>query len=834
VRAASRLARAALLSLACLCLLACQAVVGDFEVAEPDQDCDENRYRCMGELLYCVRTANGKEEPTLIEKCNSAAECDSAGGKCTVCKAGDVRCNGQRLETCAPDRASWTLRETCPEGEACNVASVDCRACQPGEMQCSGAGQLDLQVCNDDHKWGPPEPCATSELCDLSVQTASANPSGPRCIPAGCPVEGVYRCVNGVELERCPPDRIAWIRTDVCASEDLCTTTANDPARADANGTHCVGPQCQPNEFRCNGNLLEQCNQDLQGWGLYDECILPFVCDLNEGACSGPCTPGENQCNGAVLEVCNDRQTWEPSETCASAALCTVAEDAAGNFYGSCEEPVCPVALAYTCELSRLLQCREDHTGWDEVEVCASEVLCNAIDGVCTPPGCEAADTYRCNPTRLLELQYCPPDLTEWQSQLVCETTQSCDATAEPPGCIDTCPDVSVVCNGNVRQVCSGETGAPVWTPEPPCPTAALCQCALDSDDADECLAGIDDAGRCGEPLCGGNLPSVRCSDNVLETCDPSRNRWNETDCTIACMEPATGTPYCAQCRSGEAECAGMGIRTCNAQTGLYNAATSCSIACKENGRSDYCADCAVGSAECLQNGDLRSCNATSQRWNAPGECPNGCMAVSGPDYCAECAVGDAECVDGELRTCDPVTRRWNAPTECALACMPASGADYCAECTAGDAECASGDLRTCNATTRRWNTPSTPCTLACMPASGADYCAECTAPDAQCGSGGLETCDMTTRLWSDPAPCTIECIDDLSGPDYCADCTPTASECLTTTTRQTCSTEGRWDDPETCDLGCFGTSPNAYCGNCDAPEDCAPYDCVEGLCEGP
>jgi hypothetical protein len=836
-------ARVAALFLACLCALACQAIVGDFEVVEGDQECDANRYRCTGELLLCVRTANGKEETTLIETCNSAAECDSAKGQCTVCKEGEFRCNGARLEKCSSNRTSWDLYRQCANAAECNVSSAECRACVPGETQCSGAEQRALQVCNANHTWSSAQTCETKELCELSAAAAPDANGAKACIPPGCPEPGVspdgvhYRCVNGVELERCPPGRVAWVQTDVCASEDLCTTTANDPAGADANGTQCVEPECEPDEFRCNGNRLEQCNQDLQGWGLFDECMPPFVCDLNEQACSGPCTPGENQCNGEVLEVCNDRQEWEAFQTCASAALCVVTEDGNGLFYGACNDMVCPVALAYRCideaGETRLEQCREDFTGWEPVDVCLSPELCNQTNGVCDPPGCEPAGGYRCSPTQRLELQYCPASQLAWETDRVCESTQSCDAAGDPPGCSATCPAVSVMCVGNIRQVCSGETGVPVWSPEQTCPTADLCQCALDPDDGNACLGGLDSSERCGAPACGGTLPNTRCSGDFLETCDAGRNRWNQTDCTIECIEPSSGASYCAQCRTNEAQCAGTSIRACNATTKLYNPTTPCSLGCVDNsGSNDYCADCTDGSAEC-QGGDLRRCNDATQKWNDPEDCEHGCMTVSGPDYCAECDAGDAECVTGGLRTCDPMTRRWTAPVACALDCRTVSGADYCAVCSAGDAECMDDDLRTCDETTGRWNTPS-PCSVACQEVSGADYCAECTAPDAECVTGGLQTCDMDTRLWSDPSPCPVTCFEAATGPDYCGDCTPGSSECPADDMRRTCSDEALWEDAEMCDFGCFDTGSSTYCGECALPEDCPSANCVLGLCEDP
>ncbi|HEY3495241.1 MAG TPA: hypothetical protein VGK73_11170 [Polyangiaceae bacterium] len=799
MRSASRMVWAGL-CLVCSWLVACQALLGGYEIDEqgdqtPAAQCSENQFRCVDAMLFCARESDEGEELTLLQRCNSAAECDSTAGRCTVCELGEFRCDGARVERCKADQSGFELVWTCENAGECNVASGECRACNPGETQCAGAEQRDLLQCGSNHLWGPAEPCATKELCADSVVAAQANPSLPAaCIPPGCPVAGAYQCgANLLDLERCPADLRGWIKQDECKSPELCQATIADPAGADANGGHCVPPVCEPaGVYRClpqdtGDTRLESCNAELLGWALEDVCTPPQTCSTNEGICAGPCVPGDFQCNAGNIERCTERRVWDFYQACVTSVLCLISQDENGMNVGTCIEPGCTVPNTYVCEGATLRYCPPDQVAWQDTP-CPSDPLCNANDGRCEPIACNPGET-RCNPLAPLEHQICKPDLSGWDPDVTCASTQACNAAQGEPACIDVCPEASQRCTGAERQVCTGSTGEPVWTTIATCATQTLCECGLPG--GEDCEGGISTVdGVCGQPVC--SVGGTRCRDSeTQETCESGRNGWVQRDCDISC---------------------------------------------KTQGMSSYCTECAVGDVECTTGNNMRRCDMNTQRWmNAPA-CTIACVGASGPDYCAQCRDGDAECVTGGLRTCDGNTLLWGDPSSCSIACVTASGADYCAQCSSGDAECVTGGLRTCNATTRRWNATTMSCSLSCVePASGPDYCAECATGDARCVSAGLESCDAATKLWADPEACTLSCFDASSGPDYCADCTPNAAECVSSTERRVCNAQARWTTPsEVCDIGCLGTSPDAYCAECDDDLDCTEGVCASGLCQNP
>ena len=814
MRAASRLGWAGLF-LVCSWLVACQALLGGFEIDEdpPDEtgSCGEGQWRCVDANLFCARDVQGGgEDLTLLQRCNSAAECDSDHGRCTVCEPDKFRCDGAKLERCNSEQTGFDLVTTCETAGECNVASGECRACNPGETQCSGADQRDFLECGSDHLWGPPQTCETKELCAASVSAALDNPDEPHaCVPPACPAPGAYQCVSDVELYRCLAGQVAWEYKDTCKSPELCTATIADPTQADANGGRCVPPVCEPaGTHRCvlqpNGTdtVLEVCHADLLGWGYDNTCTLPVVCNTMPGECTGPCSPGDTQCNEGFLETCSDRQLWDIREDCGSPALCKTELDPETQLPVSsmCIPPGCDAPSTYSCDGAKLLFCPPDRSAWQEVETCGSPALCKQADGRCDPIVCEPGGAVRCNPSARLEHQVCAEDLTGWVTDTTCESTQSCNDSGSGDACIDECPEPSEVCRGNQRQVCTGDTGGPVWNVVATCPTTDLCECGLEG--GDDCLGGTSpsDGDICGIPICGGSAgPTSRCKSgdaHTLETCESGRNGWTESDCDITC---------------------------------------------KAQGNSAYCAACDVGETECTTATSLRTCNSTSQLWNNATMCPLGCVEPStGADYCAACADGDAECTgagNNSLRTCDDATQLWSNASSCSLGCKQVTnGPDYCKVCAPADTECVSGGLRACDGPNGVWKNP-TPCSIACIhPSTGEDYCAECAAGEAKCMGAGLQTCDPDTGRWTPPEACSVSCYDETGNADYCTDCVTGNAECVSPTERRVCDAAGHWPaTPESCALGCFGTSPSAYCGVCDEETDCNTGEqCVSGLCQNP
>jgi hypothetical protein len=780
----------AVLWLVSFCLLACQAIFGDFEVEKASgpstvEGCDAGRFSCRDALLYCVGTSNGTDELTLLQPCSSAALCDSQQGRCLACQSGDFRCNGARLEKCKADQSAWELSAECANADECNLASRECRACTPGEVQCSGPEQRDLRECGADHGWGAPETCASRELCDASVMAANETTTwNHQCIPPGCGPGGTYSC-DGATLRRCPTSQIDWTGHEVCASVELCQSAAADPAGTDARGSHCPTPVCSPaGVYRCDGNTLETCHDDLLGWGFADECMPPLQCNTNAMSCTGPCTPGDMQCSGSFLETCSERQLWDIREPCASGPLCSVTLDSSTQLHvGECSPPVCPTPSAFTCAGAQLLQCAPDQTAWLPVEACDSPALCKEDDARCDPKGCDVAGALRCNAENPRELEVCADDLTGWIPVTTCETTQSCNVDPAGPACIDQCPESPERCNGGTREVCSGVTGAPVWTASAMCQTNDLCECGLGGG---ECPGGISTMDQiCGLPVCGGSLPSARCMGGMLQTCEAGRNGWDDAPCSLGCYDP-----------NGAVEA--------------------------------YCIECSSGDARCV-NGQLQHCDGGTRKWGAISGCE--CLGTSPNAYCAECVEGDTRCQSGDAQTCG-MNRTWSGGTteECGtFGCAGTAPNVYCAECTEAETRCQDDDVQTCGAD-ELWNPTLEDCgALGCEGAAPNVFCAQCANGATQCRDGRLETC--ADSVWGTGVEC--DCLGEAPAA-YCGECTPGTYDCVTDGMPQIrlCDENSRWQDAPDCTIACVEGTSADYCAECDDVDDCGGNNCVAGLCE--
>jgi hypothetical protein len=849
--------------LLCLSLLACQAVLGDFEVQEAPSvpgNCGSGQLRCREARLYCVYTVDGQEQPELVDTCGSAELCDSMLGRCDTCETGDFRCNGALLETCKDDRSGWRTFKECASPEQCNLPARDCRPCNLGDAQCSGDDGRTLLECDQNHNWLPnPQVCATKEVCEASIAAGPSSDGHYVCKEPGCTPPDSYACEGGVALVYCPADQVEWQRLDSCASPELCQSTIDDRATVDATRA-CVDPVCSPiGVLRCNGTALEQCNTDLQGWGLVDNCLPPFQCSTNTPkeapTCSGPCTPGDKQCNNNFLETCSERQLWEERVECVSAGLCSTRLEGALHV-GECLPPVCEPAMAYSCMGNQLVQCNPAQTAWEAVgEACLSVALCNSVDARCDEPLCQPAGAVRCNPASPLERQVCSDDLTAWGTVTTCSPTQSCDTDPLGPHCIDRCPVTPTRCNGANHEVCTGDTGAPVWTVTGTCPTAELCTCGLN----DSCSVGIAPDGVCGLPACDAG--ATECSGSTLRTCQAGRNAYTSTNCApYLCINASVGPRYCGVCSGSQAQCSGASIQYCNTATQLWNASQNCALGgCMGAGPNAYCPECTSGQTRCTNNdvqrcgsdrrwmgttedcgargcgtnpsgvAACRECDPGARRcnnndvqhcgsdgfWGASDDCGSlGCLTDTSGAYCAECSpAGATRCQNGDRQTCG-MDRRWGSTQDCGtFDCLTNSSGAYCGVCSEGATRCQSGDKQTCGMD-QLWSTTEDCGTFSCHSSSSSVYCGICGSGDARCMSGDREICG-TDQLWSSVEDCgSFTCTGAAPG-SYCPECVPDDARCQNND-KQVCGQNQLWGAFEECGtLGCVGTTPNAYCATC-------------------
>src|SRR5262249_23300920 len=135
------------------------------------------------------------------------------------------------------------------------------------------------------------------------------------------------------------------------------------------------------------------------------------------------------------------------------------------------------------------------------------------------------------------ELLRCRDDLTDWESAAVCSSTESCNPDPAGPPCQTHCPNPPERCNGAVRQLCSGVSGATGWSNVASCRRSELCQCPIGGTGSKGTIAP-DNA--CGAPVCGELMGGSRCVDAKLQLCLPGRDGFDEG---IDCGSPALCVP---------------------------------------------------------------------------------------------------------------------------------------------------------------------------------------------------------------------------------------------------------------------------------------------------
>ena len=111
-----------------------------------------------------------------------------------ICAAGQVRCEGALLQTCADDRSSWVTLQRCAGAALCQTSPALCLAatCSSDEMTCSGAL---LQKCNADRTgWDLFDTCLSPAHCNADLRRCTPEPCNPgdrRCDRSGkTPLEG--------------------------------------------------------------------------------------------------------------------------------------------------------------------------------------------------------------------------------------------------------------------------------------------------------------------------------------------------------------------------------------------------------------------------------------------------------------------------------------------------------------------------------------------------------------------------------------------------------------------------------------------------------------------
>jgi hypothetical protein len=474
-----------------LAALGCQALLGDFEIAEPPPP----------------KTTLG-----------------------SLCAPNAFRCNGPALEACGADRRSWAVITTCASDGECDASAAACHVCRPGDYGCDGLGNL--QRCNNSGKLQLEGVCATPTSCFVKNNRATGD-----CVEPICEI-GDFQCEQN-RLLTCAPERDHFELVALCASEPLCDADAAALDFANRLPPTCLTPQCLPGTFACDGGTLERCNADQNGWDPLTDCGDPAACNPIDGTCTSA-DVGKTTCSGASL-VKNGPGGFVTLATCASPALCDPVS-------GTCRKRACGTLGARRCvsnvDLTTVEEC-SDGGSWLVREACATRALCSAEEGRCLEPACELG-AERCVGA---VHQRCSGDRTHW------ETVETCDEesgeTCGPAGCeTNTCVTGRVRCVEASLELCSDGK----WDTRLRCATGALChnqmgtgtgsceepQCGgalgdyscTSAQSLQQCPPGRDtwvDIGTCNvapklvcnpDPLLGTGLPACALCTPLAYSCD--------------------------------------------------------------------------------------------------------------------------------------------------------------------------------------------------------------------------------------------------------------------------------------------------------------------------
>ncbi len=186
-----------------------------------------------------------------------------------LCRVGELRCSGNRVEVCNNTLTGWSLQQDCastslvctPQPEPHCVAD---QVCQPGDVVCEGTTVL---TCSATGAGYDEQECGLRTYCTL--------PNGD----CRCQV-GSYRC-NENRVEQCNANGTGWSITNQCDAASQCMCTQDD-------GLYCQSAQCQgsnacnPGDHRCVGDdYVEVCGPNGDQWYLVEIC--------QNGCSSGSC-----------------------------------------------------------------------------------------------------------------------------------------------------------------------------------------------------------------------------------------------------------------------------------------------------------------------------------------------------------------------------------------------------------------------------------------------------------------------------------------------------------------------------------------------------------------
>ena len=334
--------------------------------------------------------------------------------------------------------------------------------------------------------------------------------------------------------------------------------------------------QCTPFEERCNGNVVEICNEEGNRWLEKEQC--QFACE--NAQCVPPvCARGERRCNRNDVEICaNDMLGWDFAYSCT-----TECQD------GFCTDQVC-IPGAKRCSELDVEECNMRGTAWVVVETC--EEKCEEGRCVTSSLDCGTAGRRRCNGNIVEECS----ETGGWETAEVCRYTCIRGACTE-------CMPADRECDGQNLMECSSD-GSGFTLIE-------TCQASCIEGECTFCVPG-----------------DRRCDGDNVVACNSSGSRYEILSiCTTSCRD---GLCTDAICVPFSTRCNGNTVQQCNSRGTQWIDFETCTTRC-ESGRcvtEPPAPICVPGTYRC--NGiDREACNATGTEWIYIESCLGGCVSGS-------------------------------------------------------------------------------------------------------------------------------------------------------------------------------------------------------------
>lgn len=760
--------------------------------------CLPNQVQCdlerPNQLLACVEGQTGF---ALAEECITPALCEASitytglrgypRCKSPACDVGEHRCSGRVLEICNDNRDGFRPIEECTGPPFCNAVAADnggqgCEEapCDPGEERCNGAQR---ERCRDDQTDFDPigEACDTRDLC------VDDDPFNSLCRPPVCqrgPLSGTeFRC-QGAVLQRCNDQHTAYDTLNTCATAALCS------AGLGFNG--CQPPVCAPGQTRCTGDFLQVCNLDRTGFVSVERCAAG-TCDSIAGRCADPCIVGSARCNSqGQLEECRDRLIGrEITARCLSPQLC----DATAR---SCRQPPagCTADGVRVCvpqgNGSTLLQvCAGGRSRFDTLDTCTGSERCDPNNALCDV--CDQNGQATCQGTQLVR---CAVD---GQSTIPSTCSNGCQAVANGPDRCRNCVPGSASCQNSDLVVCVNRGANDEFLERQACGTAQRCTTELAACTAGQpCQCEFCDAQDVG---CDGRFPT-RC--NAAQT---AFERVPNVDCVTADnCNPRTGA--CFPCNVGDVACQGSILQGCRLDRSGFErvpGATAGGIRCTSDNGGTFSQQCS-------------GTNLTER------ECPTGLCDPNVPGGCAECVPTGfvSECTDtGDGR---PGRTQCVGGVEQVTACAGANNSCQAAACT-GAGQCVFRSLERGTECSRGGGQAgfcdglqSNPSCVECVDDDTCDDGNSCTTD--RCGANGACVHDPASGTCTRPGGQAGVC----SAGSCVQACTPGQGSCDGRTFTR-CNAAGTgFDPPQQCASAAL-CSPAGCGAPCD-PDDCGDVGC--------